>query len=1104
MKNIYLVMLSVLVACQSPSQKHQQNTLFTRLPASQTGMSFENELALDDDFDVFRYRNYYNGGGVGMGDFNNDGKLDVYLTANMSENKLFLNKGNFEFKDITQSSGAGGTKAWSTGVSIVDINADGLLDIYVCNSGNIDGDDKENELFINNGDLTFTEQAKQYGLDDPGFSTHAVFFDYDLDGDLDCYLLNNSFRPVSSFGLTNIRHIRDELGGDKLYRNDQGKYVDVSEAAGIYGSVIGFGLGVSVSDVNADGWPDIYVSNDFFERDYLYINEGDGSFSERLTQFMGHISAFSMGTDINDINNDGLPEIYVTDMLPEKDYRLKTTTNFETYDVYKAKLENDYYEQYMRNMLHLNNGDGTFSEIGQYAGVAATDWSWGTLIADFDNDGNKEIFVTNGIYKDVTNQDFTDFLASDQQVLQAMRSGKADFQQFVDKMPSTKLSNYMFKKTDDLKYDNVAETWGLDEPSFSNGTAYGDLDNDGDLDLIVNNVNQELFVYRNNTNSKFNHNYLKITLKGGDQNTFGVGAQVKAYVNHKILAAENIWSRGFQSSVEPTITIGLGTHTGIDSLKVIWGPDHAQVIQHPGVNRALQLDIRNASLNDSGVKDAGLQNKIFKPADVKGLTSQVHEENHYVDFDRERLIYHMLSKEGPAFCVADLNNDGLDDIYMGGAKDKAGKVLMQQPSGKFTLNHQTAIEADKSSEDVDAIFFDANDDGLMDLYVVSGGSAYRRHDEALRDRLYLQSRTGGKLEFEKAESSLPDLRAAGSTVKPADFDNDGDLDLFVGVRHIPGAYGIPATSFLLENNGEGKFEDVTMKKANGLGNIGLVTDGSWIDYDGDEDLDLVVVGEWMPVVVFKNNGFNLQRQYNVPGLTKSSGWWNALATIDIDQDGDDDLIAGNWGLNSRFKATKEHPAVLFVHDFDQNKTIDHVYAYYQQDSLYPMALKHELVMQLPSLKKDFLYYKDYAGKTVEQVFGKPALAQAIKHEAFTLASCLIINNGDRSFEMIPLPPEVQFSPVFSILVEDFDDDALPEILLGGNFSGTKPEEGRYDANRGLLLDPLNDYAFKLLSPERSGFFIEGEVRDMHLVRSNDNTRKVVVAKNDDSVKAFEF
>jgi hypothetical protein len=1098
-KNVWWLLVA-LWGCQG--WKENDDKLFSSLSGHDTGIEFTNELVFSKDFDVFRYRNYYNGAGVAIGDVNNDGLSDVYLTANMGSNKLFLNKGNFQFEDVTEKAGVGGEKIWSTGVSMVDINGDGLLDIYVCNSGDIEGGKRENELFINKGDLSFSEEASAYGLDDKGFSTHAVFFDYDKDGDMDAYVLNNSFRPVSTLGYENIRHVRDSTGGDKLYRNDNNQFVDVSESAGIYGSVIGFGLGVTITDANQDGWLDIYVSNDFFERDYLYINQADGTFKDELPERMGHISHFSMGADAADLNNDGYPEIFVTDMMPESDYRLKTMTHFESYDVHQVKRANDYYEQYMRNTLQLNMGDGSFKEIGQLAGVHASDWSWGAVIADFDNDFNKEIFVSNGVYKDVTNQDFIAYIGSDEAILKAMRNESIDFKQLVDKMPSNKLSNYLFKKdSSGLKYHNRSAEWGLAEPSFSNGAAYGDLDNDGDLDLIVNNVNQPLFVYRNNAEKLSNKNHLRLSFRGPDKNYYGIGARVHAFLGGQEIMQENIPIKGFQSSMDYQMVIGLDTLSTVDSLLVYWGyNDKVQRLYDVPANQQLTLNISDAETEAMPEKEGSTwfvkQEELLSPAFR-------HEEDPHTDFNYERLIYHMLSKEGPALSVSDINQDGLDDFYIGGASGKAGSLYLQTKEGKFVAVQQPAFEADAQYEDVDALFFDADQDGDQDLYVVSGGNHLREGAREYQDRLYLLGNEGGKPTYRRSETALPRNYEMGSCVRSADYDADGDLDLFVGTRAVPQKYGVPATSFIYENRGDGTFADATARVSPRLSSIGMVTDAQWVDFDDDDDLDLVVVGDWMPIMLFKNNGANLERLNNVPGLTGSEGWWKSLEVSDVNQDGEMDFIVGNWGSNTMFEASEEKPLSLYVSDFDENRTIDHVYAYYEGDSLYPMALRHDMLAQLNYLKKEYQYYEDYAGSSVQKILGKDKLEKALQNKVHHLESVVVINNGDGSYTLKELPAEVQYAPIYSITVEDLDQDGIEEIIMAGNFSGVKPEEGRYDAHTGLILK-MGENEATLVPYQESGLRIKGEARKMAVARAAGNKQVLIVAKNNDNPEFYVY
>lgn len=1098
----------LLLSCSKEGEegKETNKTLFTRLNSSETGISFKNELTLTPGLDVFRYRNYYNGGGVAIGDINNDSLPDVFLTSNMEENKLYLNKGNFQFEDITQKANIIKTKAWSTGVSMADVNGDGLLDIYICNSGDVKGGKRENELYINKGDLTFTEQAEEYGLADKGFGTHAAFFDFDQDGDLDCYVLNNSFRPVSSLGMTNIRHQRDSTGGDKLYRNDKGAFVDVSEEAGIYGSVIGFGLGVTVTDVNQDSWMDIYISNDFFERDYLYINQQDGTFKDELPDRIGHISQFSMGTDAADLNNDGAPEIFVTDMLPQDEQRLKTMVQFEDYDLYQRKLKNDYYEQYMRNTLQLNNGAGNFQEVGQYAGVEATDWSWGALIADFDNNKAKDIYVTNGIERDLINQDFIHYMASEESLITTMRKGTADFKGLVEKMPSTKLKNFLFSQQQALQFENVADAWGLGDPSFSNGAAYGDLDGDGYLDLVVNNLQEEAMVYRNNASQLLKNHYLKVSLKGPDKNTFGVGSRVFAYTGDEVLMLENIPTKGFQSSMDHALLFGLGETEILDSLVIHWGYGKTQTLQAVKADQHLHLDIKDAlTVQKAPPSSPSLAavSTLFKPLDFTAAVS--HSENDYVDFNRERLIYHMLSREGPGLAVGDINGDGLDDMYQGGAYGQPGLFYLQRKNGALEVLSVPAFALDQAFEDVSAALFDADGDGDLDLYVVSGGNEFASDKRMLQDRLYLSNGRGG---FERCEGCLPAFYAMGSVVTLGDWDADGDIDLFIGSRGLPGQYGVPAASYLLSNDGKGNFSNVTATVSPSMGEYGMVTDATWTDVDNDDDLDLVLVGEWSAVTIFKNNGANLERLFNTEGLDKTAGWWHSILATDLDDDGNIDFVVGNWGLNSKFSASEQEPMLLYIADFDQNQSIEHIFARTIEDKEYPLVLRHDLVRQLPELKKKYNTYEAYAGQTVQDIFSADQLNKAIRHQVSTLASSVIFNNGDGTYTVQPLPAEAQYSPVRSILADDFDGDGHKDLLLSGNFYGTKSEEGRYDANHGLLIKIEADRQFRVMPSSQTGLNIKGAVNQATLMNAAGNSaggkKRVVFAINNERIQVYEY
>jgi hypothetical protein len=1071
--------------------------LFTKLPSSYTGVRFENRLTDTRELNVFTYRNYYNGGGVALGDLNGDALPELMFTSNMGGNRLYLNEGKFRFRDITKDAGVGGKGYWATGVTFADVNSDGLLDIYVCYAGNVAGERRANELYINNGVKakgvpTFTEKAAEYGLADEAYSTHAAFFDYDRDGRLDMFLVNNSFRPVSSFGLRNIRHVRSAHGGHKLFHNDGKRFVDVSEKAGIFGSEIGFGLGVAVGDVNRDGRPDIYVSNDFFERDYLYINKGDGTFAEVLEEQMPSISMFSMGLDMADINNDGLLDIYVTDMLPEDNYRLKLTSQFESWDVYQAKLKNDYHHQFMRNMLHLNNGDGTFSEIGQLAGVARTDWSWSALIADYDLDGHKDIHVTNGLRRDVTSQDYISFLANDETMRSATRGGKrVDFLKLVNAMSETPLPDYAFRNNGDLTFSKQSAAWGVDQLNFSNGAGYGDLDGDGAIDLVVNNVNQEAFIYRNNARAQSGNRFLQVMLEGEGPNRFAIGAKVTVRSGDTLFFQELMPSRGFQSSVDYVLTFGVGARDTLDSVEVEWPDGRVSRLQNVASNQ--RVTVRQAeSLATSRVTPPSSPTLFTDVTDQTAL-GFVHRENEFVDFDRERLMPKMVSMEGPFMAVADVNGDGLDDAYIGGAKDQAGQLLMQRPGGSFVSTNQQLFEQDRISEDLGGVFFDANGDGYRDLYVVSGGNEFSDMAPALQDRLYLND---GRGNFRKSSGHLPHEMQSGSRVTAADYDRDGDVDLFVGGRVVPGRYGTDPPSMLLQNDGRGRFTDVTAKLAPGLLRVGMVTDALWTDLTGDGRLDLVVVGEWMPITIMRNMQGGKLEKLEVRGLENSHGSWNRIVAGDFNRDGRTDFIVGNLGLNTRLRASVSEPVTMHVKDFDKNGFAEHIVSSYIDSVSYPLVLRDDLIKTLPYLKSRYLNYKDYAHQTVNDIFSSEDLSGAALKKAHIFATVMARNDGNGSFTLVPLPVAAQLTPIYGILVDDYDRDGALDLLMAGNFDGVKPEIGRMHAGYGLFLRGDGKGVFSPQRTTESGFFVPGQARDIQRVRTRQGDLYIVTRNND--------
>jgi enediyne biosynthesis protein E4 len=1087
-------------SCKSPVETEDRNTLFKLLDAERTGINFNNELQYTESLNTYTFRNFYNGGGVGLGDFNNDGLLDIFFSGNLVPNRLYLNKGNLQFEDISAKAGVSPENVWTTGVSVADINNDGYLDIYLCKSGPPGGDRRHNELFINNRDLTFTESSEEYGLAFEGLSTHAAFFDYDRDGDLDCYLLNNSFRPVGGFDLRpDQRKIPDPDGGNKLLRNDTGRFTDVTTQAGIYSSSIGFGLGVTIGDVNQDGWQDLFVSNDFFEKDYLYINNADGTFREQLENFMREISMGSMGADMADINNDGYPEIYVTEMLPEHDDRLKTTSQFESYDRRMLSVKAGYFNQFSRNVLQLNNGNGTFSEIARLAGVHATDWSWGALIFDMDNDGWKDIFVANGIYKDLLDQDYVNFIATPGFIRQSIEKKEEVLRQLIDSIPSNKIPNYAFQNQHDLTFKNKAEEWGFGIPTHSNGSAYGDLDNDGDLDLVLNNVNMPAHVYENRANELYPSNHsLSIVLRGDSDNHFGLGSKIRIRAGDDQFYQEQSPMRGFMSSVDYKIQIGLGGHSSVDTVEVEWPDQRISIVTNQPADQILQISHKDATEKQKSPKRA--IKTVFNVQENSSI-SFTHHENDFIDFDRDRLLFNMVSNEGPCLCVGDVNADGMDDFYVGGAKGQAGSLFVQNSNGTFTSKHQQTFEADKDSEDTDCLFFDANGDRRQDLYVTSGGNEYSSSSFSLVDRLYFN--LGQTFKRSAQILPVPDKFVSTSAVAAKDFNNDGYIDLFVGARLVPFKYGLPASGYLLMNDGKGNFKEVSSSLAPGLKNIGLITDAEWSDINKDSRPDLIVAGEWMGVRIFiQEDGAFADRSTEL-GFASTNGWYHSIVVNDVNGDGYMDIISGNHGFNSRFKASTHEPVSLYVNDFDNNGSIEQILTRYDRGKPYPLVLKQDLVSQIPSLKKKLLYYDQYKGKTISDIFTEEQLEKSVVLNAFTFESSCWLNKDGKQFEKRHLPLAAQISPVYAMIAEDFTSDGIPDLLVGGNLQRAKPETGIYDASYGVFLKGDGRGNFTAVSPSASGLSIKGEIRGFKKIRTGKGNH-ILVARNNDSLVLLNY
>lgn len=1077
----------------SPSKK----STFELLDSTKTGITFLNNVENKDKFNIFSYRNFYNGGGVGVIDINNDGLQDVIFTGNQVNNKLYLNKGNFQFEDINESAGLKGYGGWSTGVSIIDLNQDGFKDIYISNAGYQEGSEPVNELFINNGDNTFTEKASEYGLDEPGYTTHAAFFDYDGDGDLDVYILNNSFIPVNTLNNSNKRDLYAEDwdvkdfvkgGGDKLLRNDNGKFVDVSREAGIYGSLIGFGLGVTVGDVNGDHLQDIYVSNDFFERDYLYINQGDGTFSEDSKKWMGHMSLASMGADLADINNDGYPEIFTTEMIPETDQLIKQKLQFEDYNTYQLKLRRDFYHQYMHNALQLNTGNGSFHEIAWYAGVAQSDWSWGALMFDANMDGYNDIFVCNGVYQDVTDADFMDFFAND--VVQRMvLTGKKDkMEDILAKMPSNPQANKMFINQGNLQFDSKETEMGLGQETFSNGAAYADLNNDGSLDIIVNNLNHPSTIYKSNAKTDSTH-FLKVALEFEKPNRDAIGAKVQVFAKGNQFYRQMMPSRGFQSSVDYNLHFGLGEISKIDSIKVIWPNKLSSIINNPPIDTLLSINYESEKKVKENTKNVFLNEKSKQYFQQVYNAFKPHEEDNHVDFYYEGLIMRMLSKEGPAIEVVDLNIDGLDDVIIGGAIGQTTTVNYQQINGQFK-----SIEINDLEYEVTAIHaFDANGDGLLDIYFGYGGNHKAQANGGFHDKLFIQNTSSN---FELQPNAIHETGFNTAVALSFDYDEDGDLDLFVGSRSVPQEYGISPKSFLLENDGAGNFKDMTIRRAKELDGLGMITDAKITDIDKNGNQNLILSGEWMGIEIFEIAGKQLRRLDNP--LQKFRGWWNALEIGDLNNDGLPDLVLGNRGDNFYFSATNEMPVKLWLEDFDSNGDMDKVLSRTIEGNDMPIQQKGEMISQLPFLKKQSLKYKDYGTKSMEDLFGSEKINDASFKSVNTFQTVVMLNKGNGEFKKANLPVEAQFSAIHAIEIMDVNQDGNPDLILAGNESDFKPQYGKLDANDGLVLFGDGKGTFNIVDEYKS-LGLHGNVRSLNPLKIQKQEHLLIGINNDNPV-----
>ncbi len=1071
--------------------------LFTSMPPEKTGIKFRNWITEDDVFNVLDYGYLYNGAGVAIGDINNDGLPDIFFSGNFAHARLYLNKGNFRFVDITDKSGVTGGNKWNTGATMADINGDGFLDIYVCCSTDGRYDRRKNLLYLNNGDLTFTECAARYGINDASYSTHSAFFDYDKDGDLDLLVMNHS---LDKYAMTNParKKERDPIYEHRLYKNTGDKFVDVSAEAGMTGNIINFGLGLAVADFNNDGWPDIYICNDYSEQDYFYINNKDGTFSEKLEEYFDHISFSSMGSDAADFNNDGFIDLFTLDMEPEDNYGNKLVAGPDNYDKFQNLKKSGFYNQSTRNMLQLNMHGDYFTETGQYAGVYATNWSWSPLFCDFDNDGQKDLYITNGYGRNSTYMDAV-VLAVSQMVRQQRGQSHRSKMNVIDQIPPTVLNNYIYRNNGDYTFTDVTETWGDEKASLSSGAAYADLDNDGDMDLVISTINDFPLVLRNNSEKINRNHYLKIRLKGTGMNTGGIGARLDATCGNNTYTQEFMPSRGFMSSVNHEIIFGLGGAAVVDTLRIRWPDMREQVLTSVKAGQCIVLN------NDDALITAPRKKPPAEPVFVRVENNKVldfrHVENEYNDFRDQVLLPHFLSTQGPHIAKGDVNNDGLEDLFFGGARGCPGRLYLQSGDGSFRHAPQACFVKDMECEDVGAVFFDADGDNDLDLYVVSGGNEFPGDAAELQDRLYLNN---GKGSYSAAKGRLPVMITSGSCVKSCDIDGDGDADLFVGGRLIPSQYPFAPRSYILENDGKGFFTDVTASYNAELLYPGMVTDAVWTDFNLDGKPDLIIVGEWMKIRFFRNaGGKKLEEITGICGPQNTEGWWNTIVAADFDNDGDDDYIAGNLGLNSRIKVSPAEPCTIYAGDFDNNGTIDAIMSYFIQGRSYPFYSKDDLQKQMPFIKQKYPTYESYASLTITDIFSEDALSRAEIFEAKTFSSCYIENRGNDRFEIKPLPREAQYFPVYGICPGDFDNDGNTDIVLAGNFFGSRIKFSDYDAGKGLLLRGDGKGNFTPLDDLRSGLFIRGEARDVAGIRTPGGSGLIVFALNNDSLRLYK-
>ena len=1057
--------------------------LFKNPTSQETGLYFKNTITPTNSLNILDYLYYYNGGGVALGDINNDGLLDIFLSANQEKNKLFINKGNLQFEDITAKSNVSGNSSWNTGAVMGDVNGDGLLDIYVCAVVGVHGFYGYNELYINNGDETFTESAQQYQLDFDSYSSSAAFLDFDLDGDLDIYLLNHAIHTQESFGKADLRYKRNEQTGDRLLRNDGGTFTDVSESAGIFGGINGYGLGISVADFNQDGFPDIYVGNDFHEDDYYYINNRDGTFSDQLKEYFGHTSRFSMGNDVADINHDGLPDIISLDMLPEDEVVLKTSEGDDNIQIQKLRTQKyGYHYQFTRNMLYVNQQNSGYLETALLSRIAATDWSWSSLFADFNQDGEQDLFISNGISKRPNDLDFIKFV-SNEQIQKKIDNTKLVDQKALQMMPSGEAHNYIFKGVKNLEFEDKSGEWISNKKGVSGATALGDLDNDGDLDLVVSNINENVSLYINQTDEKAN--YLKLKFDYPSPNTFGIGTKVYSYTKGELQFKELYTVRGFQSSSEPMVHFGYGPVQQVDSITIVWPNKTFQTIKNIAVNQQMIIRPENTKPldNDSFYKK---ESPLFKESANTLGVNFTHVEDNYTDFNRQKLIPYQNSDRGPAVAVGDLNNDGKEDIYFGGSKFNSAKFFVQKDNF-FEEEKIEIITKDSINEDITALIIDLNNDKKNDLIVGTGGSDFYDKMTPLLDVYYTQ----GDVNFEKQE--LPSYFENAAVMKSADYDNDGDLDIFVGNNMVSNDFGAMPNSYVLKNN-NGKFSILQNQP---FQNVGMITDAIWEDYNLDGFIDLILVGEWMIPKFFKNTNGNFVEE----NIIKSTltGLWQQITPFDIDKDGDIDYLLGNWGKNSKFEASQEHPLRMYYSDFDENGSTETIICNFKNGAYYPLLGLDELGSQIVSLRKKFNNYKSFAGKSIDAIFEPSVLKKAHIFEVNTLASGYL-KNENNTFTFVPFKNELQVSPISAFLEFDFDANGENEVLVAGNYFGVSPYHGRFDSFPGALIFNEN----KIILGNKIGLdFSQKAVKKLNIIKVQ-NKSYVLATINNDSAQVYQL